>query len=35
MRFKGPVGPEEEEQLRAKAADAPELPGVDWRNPFI
>ena len=35
MRFKGPVGPEEEEQLRVRNANAPELPGVDWRNPFI
>jgi hypothetical protein len=35
MRFKGPVGPEEEEQLRARSANAQELPGVDWRNPFI
>jgi hypothetical protein len=35
MGFKGPVGPEEEEQLRARNINAPELPGVDWRNPFI
>jgi len=35
MGFRGPVGPEEEQALRARAAHAPELPGVDLRNPFI
>jgi len=35
MGFKGPVGPEEEKALRARTANAPELPGVDWRNPYI
>jgi hypothetical protein len=35
MRFRGPVGPQEEAALRARAANAPELPGVDWRNPLI
>ncbi|MEJ2076736.1 MAG: hypothetical protein P8020_12160 [Acidobacteriota bacterium] len=35
MRFKGPVGADEEERLRARNADSPELPGVDWGNPFI
>jgi hypothetical protein len=35
MGFKGPVGPDEEKALRARSANAPELPGVDWRNPYI
>ena len=35
MGFRGPVGPEEEAELRARSQGAPELPGVDWRNPFI
>ena len=35
MGFKGPVGPDEEKVLRARSANAPELPGVDWRNPYI
>ena len=35
MGFKGPVGPEEEKALRERSANAPELPGVDWRNPWI
>ena len=35
MGFKGPVGPEEEQRLRARSRNAPELPGVDWRNPWI
>jgi hypothetical protein len=35
MGFRGPVGPEEERALRARSANAPELPGVDWRNPLI
>lgn len=35
MRFKGPVGAEEEKALRARTENAPELPGVDWRNPWI
>jgi hypothetical protein len=35
MRFKGPVGPEEEKQLRDKYFNAEELPGVDLRNPYI
>ena len=35
--FRGPVLAAEEAALRAAAAGAPalELPGVDWRNPFI
>jgi hypothetical protein len=33
--FKGPVLAAEEAALRARAAGAPEIPGVDWRNPFI
>ncbi|GAB4109083.1 MAG: hypothetical protein Kow001_08530 [Acidobacteriota bacterium] len=35
MGFKGPVGPQEEADLRARSLGAPELPGVDWRNPWI
>jgi hypothetical protein len=35
MKFRGPVGPEEEKALRARAANAPEIPGVDLRNPYI
>jgi hypothetical protein len=35
MGFRGPVGPAEEIALRAKAADAPEIPGIDLTNPFI
>lgn len=35
MKFKGPVSAEEEAELRAQSLGAPELPGVDWRNPFI
>ncbi len=35
MGFRGPVGPAEESALRERSANAPELPGVDWRNPFI
>jgi hypothetical protein len=35
MGFRGPVGPEEEKALRARAANAPELPGIDLRNPYI
>jgi hypothetical protein len=35
MGFRGPVGPQEEQELRKKSIDAPELPGVDWRNPWI
>jgi hypothetical protein len=35
MGFRGPVGPEEEKALRARAANAVEIPGVDWRNPWI
>jgi hypothetical protein len=35
MRWKGPVGPEEEQALRAKFFDTPMLPGVDMRNPYI
>ncbi len=35
MGFRGPVGPEEEASLRARSANAPEIPGVDWRNPWI
>jgi hypothetical protein len=35
MGYRGPVLAAEEATLRARAANAPELPGVDWRNPFI
>ncbi len=35
MGFRGPVGPEEEKDLRARSLNAPEVPGVDWRNPLI
>ena len=35
MKFRGPVQLAEENALRARAANAPEYPGVDWRNPFI
>lgn len=35
MRWKGPVGPDEERALRAKYIDTPELPGVDPNNPYI
>ena len=35
INFKGPVSAAEEVVLRARAAGAPELPGVDLRNPFI
>jgi hypothetical protein len=35
MRWKGPVGPDEEQALRAKFFDSPILPGVDAKNPFI
>jgi len=35
MGYKGPVGPEEENQLRAKFFDAEELPGVDPDNIYI
>lgn len=35
MRWKGPVGPEEERQLREKYKDLEELPGVDVTNPYI
>jgi hypothetical protein len=35
MQFRGPVQAAEEAALRARAANAPELPGVDWRNPYI
>ena len=35
MGFRGPVGPAEEAALRARAAGAPEIPGIDLRNPFI
>jgi hypothetical protein len=35
MGFTGPVGPDEEKALRARSVNAPELPGVDWRNPWI
>jgi hypothetical protein len=35
MGFRGPVLAAEEARLRANAANAPELPGVDLRNPFI
>ena len=35
MGYRGPVLAAEEAALRAAAAHAPELPGVDLRNPFI
>lgn len=36
MGYKGPVGPAEEQQLRAKALNHEEVPGVDWvNNPYI
>jgi hypothetical protein len=35
MRFKGPVGPDEEKALRARHFDNVEVPGVDFRNPYI
>jgi hypothetical protein len=35
MGFKGPIGPDEEKVLRERSVNAPELPGVDWRNPWI
>jgi hypothetical protein len=35
MGFRGPVGPAEEIALRERAANAPEIPGIDLRNPFI
>ena len=35
MRWKGPVGPEEEQALRAKFFDTPIVPGVDPKNPYI
>lgn len=35
MGFRGPVQADEERALRARAANAPEIPGVDWRNPLI
>jgi hypothetical protein len=35
MNWKGPVSAAEEVALRARTANAPELPGVDWRNPWI
>ncbi|HVV43614.1 MAG TPA: hypothetical protein VHC72_00365, partial [Bryobacteraceae bacterium] len=35
MGFAGPVGPDEEAALRARAAGAVEITGVDLRNPYI
>ncbi len=35
MRWKGPVGQEEERALRARYFDSPEIPGVDPNNPYI
>lgn len=35
MGFRGPVGPEEEEQLRQRYLGVEELSGVDWSNPYI
>jgi hypothetical protein len=35
MRWKGPVGPEEEAALREKFIDTPVAPGVDRNNPYI
>jgi len=35
MRWKGPVGPEEEQALRAKFFDTPIIPGVDPKNPYV
>ena len=35
MGFKGPVGPDEEKQLRDRYFDVPVLPGMDPNNPYI
>jgi hypothetical protein len=35
MKYKGPVGPDEEKALRAKYQNVQEIPGVDLRNPYI
>jgi hypothetical protein len=35
MGLKGPVGQAEETALRAKFKNAPEVPGIDTRNPYI
>jgi hypothetical protein len=35
MNFKGPIGPSEEESLRARYMNVPVIPGVDPRNPYI
>jgi hypothetical protein len=35
MGFKGPVGPEEEKQLRDRYFDVAVLPGMDPNNPYI
>lgn len=35
MGLKGPVGPAEEAQLRARFSGIKELPGVDTKNPYI
>lgn len=33
--FKGPVGPDEEKQLRDRYFDVAVLPGMDPNNPYI
>ena len=35
MGYKGPVGPQEESELRAKFFDTEELPGVDPDDIYI
>jgi hypothetical protein len=35
MGYRGPVGPAEEIALRAAAANAPELPGIDPNDPYM
>jgi hypothetical protein len=35
MGYKGPVGPQEEAELRAKFFNAPELPGIDQDDIYI
>ncbi len=35
MKYKGPVGPDEEAALRKQYMNIPTVPGVDVRNPYI
>lgn len=35
MGYKGPIGPEEEEELRRKFMDIEVLPGIDPSNPYV